>query len=221
MLFRSISPLLTLIVILTLPLYVLVTINIAKRSQRHFANQQKFLGDLNGHVEEMYAGHKLVKAFGREEESIETFNLINDRLYTAGYKAQFISGIIMPLMRLVSNLGYVIICVIGGIFATRGIMTIGDILAFIQYSRQFTMPIVQTANIANIIQSTVASAERVFEIIDEKEEVPDPFDAKVIAFPKGNVRFENVDFSYKEEEPLVKSMNIDVKIGRASCREKV
>ena len=209
----SISPLLTFIVILTLPLYVLVTMNIAKRSQKQFAAQQKSLGELNGHVEEMYAGHKIVKAFGREEESIETFSAINDRLYTAGYKAQFISGIIMPLMRLVSNLGYVIICVVGGIFATRGTITIGDILAFIQYSRQFTMPIVQTANITNIIQSTVASAERIFELLDEGEEVPDHVDAKVIEFPKGNVRFENVDFSYKEEESLIKAMNIDVKQG--------
>jgi len=209
----SISPLLTLIVILTLPLYGVVTMNIAKRSQKHFAAQQKSLGELNGHVEEMYTGHKIVKAFGRETESIETFNSINSKLYTAGYNAQFISGIIMPLMRFVGNLGYVIICVVGGIFATMGTITIGDILAFIQYSRQFTMPIVQTANIANIIQSTVASAERVFELLDEVEEVPDYADAKVIAFPKGEVRFENVDFSYKEEEPLIKAMNIDVKKG--------
>lgn len=209
----SISPLLTLIVILTLPLYMVVTINIAKRSQKHFAAQQKSLGELNGHVEEMYAGHKIIKAYGREDESIEAFNLINEKLYTAGYKAQFISGIIMPLMRLVSNLGYVIICVVGGVFATRGLITIGDILAFIQYSRQFTQPIVQTANIANIIQSTVASAERVFELLDEGEEESDRIDAKVIDFPKGNVQFENVDFSYKDEEPLIKGMNIDVKSG--------
>jgi ATP-binding cassette subfamily B protein len=209
----SISPLLTLIVILTLPIYVVVTMNIAKRSQQHFAAQQKSLGDLNGHVEEMYTGHKLVKAYGREGESIETFSSINDRLYTAGYKAQFISGIIMPLMRFVSNLGYVIICVVGGIFATRGLITIGDILAFIQYSRQFTMPIVQTANITNIIQSTLASAERVFELLDESEELVDRVEAKVIALPKGNVRFENVDFSYIEEESLIKAMNIDVKQG--------
>ena len=209
----SISPLLTLVIILTLPLYMVITINIAKRSQKHFAAQQKSLGELNGHVEEMYTGHKIVKAYGREDESLETFYSINERLYKAGYKAQFISGIIMPLMRLVSNLGYVIICVVGGVFATRGIVNIGDILAFIQYSRQFTMPIVQTANIANIIQSTVASAERVFELLDEAEEVPDSIDAKVIDFPKGNVRFENVDFSYKEEEPLIKAMNVDVQSG--------
>jgi len=151
-----------------------------------------------------------VKAFGREDESIETFHAINADLYTASYKAQFISGIIMPLMRFVGNIGYVIICVVGGIFATLGTITIGDILAFIQYSRQFTMPIVQTANIANIIQSTVASAERVFELLDEEEEIPDRADAKVIAFPKGDVKFQNVDFSYNEEDPLIKNMNIDV-----------
>ncbi|MCO1602927.1 ABC transporter ATP-binding protein/permease [Desulfosporosinus nitroreducens] len=209
----SISPILTLIVILTLPLYVVVTMNIAKHSQKQFAAQQKSLGELNGHVEEMYTGHRIVKAFGREGDSIETFNAINDSLYTAGYKAQFISGIIMPLMRLVSNLGYVIVSVVGALFAINGSITIGDILAFIQYSRQFTMPIVQTANIANIIQSTVASAERVFELLDEVEELPDSADAKIIAFPKGEVRFENVDFSYKEEEPLIKNVNIDVKQG--------
>lgn len=209
----TISPLLTVIVILTLPLYVLVTTSIAKHSQKHFAAQQKSLGELNGHVEEMYTGHVIVKAFGHEGESIDTFNEINDRLYVAGWKAQFISGIIMPLMRFVSNLGYVIVSVVGGIFVTNGRITIGDIQAFIQYSRQFTMPIVQTANIANIIQSTVASAERVFELLDEVEELPDRADAKVIAFPKGDVKFEDVDFSYKENEALIKDMNIDVKQG--------
>ncbi|WP_088185905.1 ABC transporter ATP-binding protein [Desulfosporosinus sp. FKA] len=206
----TISPLLTLIVLLTLPLYILVTSMIAKHSQRFFAAQQKSLGELNGHVEEMFTGHVIIKAFGHERKSIETFKEINDKLYDAGWKAQFISGIIMPLMRFVSNLGYVIVSVVGGIFVTHGRINIGDIQAFIQYSRQFTMPIVQTANIANIIQSTVASAERVFELLDEVEEIPDSEDAKVIPFPNGNVSFENVDFSYKEQEPLITKMNIDV-----------
>ena len=209
----SISPLLTLIVILTLPLYVVVTTKIANGSQEHFATQQKALGELNGHVEEMYTGHKIIKAFGREDKSKEIFNSINDKLYIAGYHAQFISGIIMPLMRFVGNLGYVIISVIGALFAIQGTITIGDILAFIQYSRQFTMPIVQTANIVNIIQSTVVSAERVFELLDEVEEVPDGSEARVLASPKGEVRFENVDFSYNEEQPLIKAMNMDVKQG--------
>jgi ATP-binding cassette subfamily B multidrug efflux pump len=209
----TISPLLTLIVILTLPLYVIVTTNIAKRSQKHFVAQQKSLGELNGHVEEMFTGHKIVKAFGHEKESKETFKGINDRLYNAGWKAQFISGIIMPLMRFVSNLGYVVISVVGGIFVTKGFINIGDIQAFIQYSRQFTMPIVQTANIANIIQSTIASAERVFELLDEFEETPDSLDAKIIDFPKGIVKFEHVDFSYNDEESLINDMNINVKQG--------
>ncbi len=163
----------TLVVILTLPLYILVTAFVAKRSQKYFAAQQKEIGALNGHVEEMYTGHKIVKSFGHEKDSIEEFKNINDRLYNAGWKAQFISGIIMPMMRFVSNIGYVVVCVVGGYLATQGKITIGDIQAFIQYSSQFTQPIVQTANIANIIQSTVASAERIFELLDEVEELPD------------------------------------------------
>jgi ATP-binding cassette, subfamily B, multidrug efflux pump len=209
----SISPLLTLVVILTLPLYVVVTTFIAKRSQKYFAAQQKELGALNGHVEEMYTGHKIVISFGHESDSVEEFNAINKRLYNAGWKAQFISGIIMPLMRFISNIGYVIVAVVGGILVTKGKIDIGDIQAFIQYSNQFTQPIVQTANIANLIQSTVASAERVFELLDEVEELPDAADAKVIESAKGEVKFENVDFSYQEDEPLIKNMNIDVKQG--------
>jgi ATP-binding cassette subfamily B protein len=209
----TISPLMTLVVILTLPLYILVTALVAKRSQKYFAAQQKEIGALNGHVEEMYTGHQIVKAFGHERDSIEEFKNINDRLYNVGWKAQFISGIIMPMMRFVSNIGYVIVCVVGGYLAIQGKITIGDIQAFIQYSNQFTQPIVQTANIANIIQSTVASAERIFELLDEVEELPDAQNAKVIDFPKGEVKFEAVNFSYKTEEPLIKNMNIDVKQG--------
>jgi len=209
----TISPLLTLVVILTLPLYIVVTAFVAKRSQKYFAGQQKEIGALNGHVEEMYTGHKIVKSFGHEKDSIEEFRKINDRLYDSGWKAQFISGIIMPMMRFVSNIGYVIVCVVGGYLATQGKITIGDIQAFIQYSSQFTQPIVQTANIANIIQSTVASAERVFELLDEVEELPDVADAKIIEIPKGEVKFENVDFSYKSDEPLIKNMNINVRRG--------
>jgi ATP-binding cassette subfamily B protein len=209
----TISPLMTLVVILTLPLYIVVTAFVAKRSQKYFAAQQKEIGEINGHVEEMYTGHKIVKAYGHEKASIQEFRNINDRLYTAGWKAQFISGIIMPMMRFVSNIGYVVVCVVGGFLATQGRISIGDIQAFIQYSNQFTQPIVQTANIANIIQSTVASAERLFELLDEVEELPETTDTKVIEFPKGEVKFENVDFSYKKAEPLIKNMNIDVKRG--------
>ncbi|WP_026889813.1 ABC transporter ATP-binding protein [Clostridium beijerinckii] len=209
----TISPIMTLVVILTLPLYIVITTLVAKHSQKFFAAQQKEVGELNGHVEEMYTGHKIVKVFGHEKDSIKEFENINDRLYKAGWKAQFISGIIMPMMRFVSNIGYVIVCVVGGYLATLGKISIGDIQAFIQYSNQFTQPIVQTANIANIIQSTVASAERVFELLDEVEEIADTTDAKIIEFPKGEVKFDNVDFSYKPEEPLIEDMNLDVKKG--------
>ncbi len=209
----TISPVLTLIVILTLPLYVAVTTFIAKKSQKYFAAQQKELGELSGHVEEMYTGHKIVKAFGHENDSIEKFEKINDKLYNAGWKAQFVSGIMFPLMNFISNLGYVMICIVGGIWMTKNRLGIGDITAFIQYSRSFTMPIVQTANIANIIQSTVACAERVFEVLDEEEEIPDSEESKVIELPKGEVVFKNVDFRYVEDIPLIENMNLDVKQG--------
>jgi len=209
----SISPVLTLICVLTLPLYGVVTGFIAKRSQKYFETQQKELGELNGHVEEMYTGHRIVKAFGREGESIEKFTDINDRYFGAAWKAQFVSGIIMPLMTFVSNLGYVLICVVGGIFVTKKLISLGDIQAFIQYSGQFTQPIVQTANIANVLQSTIASAERVFEILDETEEIPDAADAKVLVNPKGEVDFIDVSFRYKADEPLIEHMNLEVKQG--------
>lgn len=209
----TISPVMTLIALVTLPLSFLVTILIAKRSQKHFAAQQKTLGELNGHVEEMYTGHKIVKAFGHEQDSIVKFNDINNKLYDAGWKAQFISGNIMPLMNFINNIGYVLVSVIGGIYVTKKKIEIGDIQAFIQYSRQFTQPIVQMANIANIIQSTVASAERVFELLDEVEEKPEE-DKKVIDSPQGNVQFQNVRFGYQEDVTLIENMNIDVKQGQ-------
>ena len=209
----TISPLLTLIVLVTMPLYGVVTGVIAQRSQRYFAAQQRELGQLNGHVEDMFTGHTIVKAFGHEDRSIERFNAINDRLYTAGWKAQFVSGIIMPLMSFIGNLGYVIIAVVGGIFVTQGRITIGDVQAFIQYSQQFTWPIVQTANIANIIQSTIASAERVFELLDEVEEIPERADAVVLDAPRGDVAIDHVDFSYSADAPLIADLTIDVHQG--------
>ena len=153
-----ISPLMTLFIIVTLPLYGLVTKFIIKRSQKYFADQQKNLGHLNGHIEEMYTGHEIIKAYGREDQSFESFKRINDQLYTSSFKSQFISGTIMPLMIFIGNIGFVIISVLGGVFVTKGTLTIGDVQAFIQYGRQFTHPISQTANISNIIQSTIASA---------------------------------------------------------------
>jgi ATP-binding cassette subfamily B multidrug efflux pump len=162
----------------------------------------------------MYTGHKIVKAFGRERESLEEFDKINHRLYEAGWRAQFISGLIMPVLMFVGNLSYVAIAIVGSILATQGSVAIGDIVAFISYNQQFTMPITQTANIANVLQLAVASAERVFELLDETEEVPDRADATVIEVPKGNVRFDHVDFSYKPDVPLIENMNIDVHEGQ-------
>jgi ATP-binding cassette, subfamily B, multidrug efflux pump len=206
----TISPILTLIVVCTIPLYMAATIVIAKKSQKYFAAQQKEIGDLSGHVEEMYTGHKIVKAFGREKESIKKFGEINGRLETAGWKSQFVSGIMFPLMNFISNVGYVMISIVGGLWMTKQLLEIGDILAFIQYSRSFTMPIVQTANIANILQSTIACAERVFEVLDEEEEIPDPENAGEIAEPRGEVVFKDVSFRYREDVPLIDDMNINV-----------
>ena len=210
----TISPLLTLITIVVIPLALVVTRVIAPRSQKHFAEQWKSLGELNGHVEEMYSGHAIVKAFGHQRKAIQKFNTVNDRLYGASWKAQFISGLLMPLMMFINNIGYVAVAVVGGVLVTRRAIQIGDIQAFIQYARMFTMPIAQTANIANILQSTLASAERVFELLDEQEEVPDAADAKDLTDARGEVRFEGVDFSYKPEAPLIEDMNIDVKQGQ-------
>jgi len=210
----TISPWLTLIFLAVLPLSALVTKAVASRSQKFFAGQQTVLGELNGHVEEMYTGHQIIKAFGREEGSIARFNQINEELYEVGWKAQFMSGIIVPLLSLINNIGYVLVSVVGGIFVINRTITIGDVQAFIQYSRQFTQPIVQTANIVNIIQSTIASAERVFEILDETEEVADSDDAQLIAFPRGNVNLQNVKFRYQENVPLIEDLSIEVKAGQ-------
>ncbi len=210
----AINPLLALVVLLTLPLSVLSTTGIAKRSQRYFIGQQRALGELNGHVEEMYTGHKIVKAFGRERETLAKFDTLNGQLYESGWRAQFISGLIMPMMFFIGNLGYVFVSIVGGVMVTRNAITIGDVQAFIQYARQFSQPITQLANIANVIQSTIASAERVFELLDEQEEIPDAADAAVIAAPVGNVAFDHVQFRYEPEHPLITDMNIDVRSGQ-------
>jgi ATP-binding cassette subfamily B protein len=210
----TISVWLSLVVFVTLPLSLLVTTVVAKRSQRYFARQQAALGELNSHVEEMYTGHKIVKAFGREHESTEVFTAINDKYYEAGWRAQFVSGTIMPLMRSIGNLGYVFVAVIGGIMVTQGTISIGDVQAFIQYSQQFTQPITQLASVANTIQLTIASAERVFALLDEQEEAPDTADARVLASPRGEVQFEHVSFRYKADAPLIMDMNIEAKPGQ-------
>ncbi|WP_223066061.1 ABC transporter ATP-binding protein [Paenibacillus caui] len=210
----TINPWMTLIALVTLPVSVLAITQVAKRSQKQFAQQQKELGILNGHVEEMYTGHKIIKAFGREQHSLAKFDEVNERLFSAGSKAQFLSGMIMPIMNFIGNIGYVLVSVVGGIFVTKKLIAIGDIQAFIQYMRQFTMPITQTANIANIIQSTVASAERVFEVLDEEEEVPEAANPKKLQNPRGDVVFEHVGFGYDDKPALIEDMNIDIKQGQ-------
>ncbi|KRF59732.1 ABC transporter [Bacillus sp. Soil745] len=208
----SISPLLTLISIISLPLSIFAIRPILKRSQKHFADQQRKLGQLNGHIEEIYTGHQVVKAFGYEKKASAQFTEVNEELYKAGSKAQFISGIIMPVMFFIGNFSYVLISVVGGILVTQRSISIGDIQAFITYSKQFTQPITQTANIANIIQSTVAAAERVFELLDEEEEMKEQTTVN-IKRANGAVSFEHVDFGYGEEM-LIEDMNIDVLPGQ-------
>lgn len=209
----TISPLMTLIALVVLPVSMFVIKPILKKAQGFFMGQQAKLGELNGHIEEMYTGHNVVKAFGHEDKSINEFNEINNQLYEVGWKAQFISGLMMPVMMFINNIAYVAVCVVGGFLATKKKLEVGDIQAFIQYMKSFSQPINQTANIANIIQSTVASAERVFEILDEKEEVPDSKDAVVLTDCEGNVQFDHVKFGYSENNTLIHDMNIDVKKG--------
>ena len=210
----TISPLLTLVVVLSLPLSVAITATIARRSQRFFIAQQTALGALNGHVEEMYTGHPVVKAFGREAASCAAFDTLNDRYHDAGWRAQFISGTVMPLMQFVGNLGYAVVAVVGGVLVTRRAIAIGDIQAFIQYSRQFSQPIAQLSSIANNVQLTIASAERVFELLDEPEEVPDAASAVALAAPRGQVVFDRVRFGYDPTVPLIQDMNIAVQPGQ-------
>ncbi len=210
----AISPLMTGITLITLPLSLWITKSIAKKSQKHYKNNQKVLGQLNGHVEEMYTGHQVVKSFNYEEQSIEAFKEINEKLFEAGWKSQFISGIIMPLMNLVNNIGFVLVSVVGGLLVIQQSFAVGNIQAFIQYSRQFGQPIVHTASIANIIQSTIASAERVFELLDEEEEIDDYNQKQIGNSLEGNVSFSDVNFSYKEDEKLIENLNIDIKSGQ-------
>lgn len=210
----TISPLLTLVAMTTLPMSVGITRFVASRSQKYFKEQQKVLGELNGHIEEMFTGHKEVKAFNWEAQSLAKFKKVNNELFETGYRAQFISGIIMPMMNFINNFGYVLIAVTGGVMVTRGAVSLGGIQAFFNYTRQFGQPIVQTAQIANLIQSTIASAERVFEVLDEKEEVQDPVNPAVLASPEGDVMFDHVRFGYAEENILINDMSLHVVPGQ-------
>ena len=197
-----------------LPVSFLIIQMLVKRSQKHFQAQQEYLGHINGHVEEMYSGHVIVKAFNREKDSLKKFNILNNTLYNSAYKSQFYSGIMMPIMSFVSNVGYVAICILGGYLAVNGKIAIGDIQAFVQYARQFTQPITQIANIANVLQSTIAAAERVFEFLGEKEESPDkasPVAADKIA---GNVSFNNVNFGYSSDKIIIHDFSAEIKQGQ-------
>ncbi len=210
----TISWIMTLVVLLTLPLSVTVVATIAKRSQAFFIRQQKALGEMNGHVAEMYSGHTIVTAFGHEEKSVEKFKQLNQNYFDSAWRAQFATGMIFPIMMFVGNIGYVMVAVIGGYMVTRRSLALGDVQAFIQYSRQFSMPITQLSSMANTIQLTVASAERVFDLLDEVEEPADPAPAKQVVDPKGHVEIDHLAFSYKADAPLIEDMSIDVEPGK-------
>jgi len=209
-----INPFLALVSLLVVPVSIGATVLIVRRSQRQFVAQWASTGALNGHVEETHTGHAIVKAFGRQREAIERFEEENDRLYEASRKAQFISGTIQPVLTFVSNVNYVAIAVFGGLQVASGAMSLGDVVAFIQYSRQFTFPIIQLASVVNVLQSAVASAERVFELLDEAEESLDPADAPAFLEPVGSVAFEDVSFRYEPDKPLIDDLNLNVESGR-------
>ncbi len=210
----TISWLLALISVLVVPVSVVITVLIAKRSQKQFARQWETTGDLNGHVEEMFTGHNVVKVFGRQDKAIAEFDEQNEKLYQASFKAQFISGIIMPVMNSVMNLNYVAIAVVGGLMVATGRISLGDVQAFIQYSRQFTMPITQVAGIMNVLQSTAASAERIFELLDEAEETPDPAACVVFEHTRGHIELDDVSFRYVPDTPLITGLTLDVAPGQ-------
>jgi ATP-binding cassette, subfamily B, multidrug efflux pump len=209
-----ISPLLAVISLITVPLSVGVTLLIARRSQREFAAQWKWTGSLNGHVEEMHTGHALVQVFGRRAKAQEIFDGHNNKLYAASFRAQFLSGIIQPGIQFLANLNYVAIAVIGGYRVVSGTMTLGDVQAFIAYSRQFTMPIMQVAGQMNLLQSGLASAERVFELLDAEEESPDAVTDRGLGDVSGEVAVEHMSFRYEPEKPLIDDFNLRVEPGQ-------
>ena len=208
-----ISWLLALIALVTIPISMVVAAAIGKRSQKLFVKQWAATGQLNSIIEETFTGHQLVKVFGRQREVQEQFDAKNDELYDSAFGAQFISGIIMPVMMFVGNLTYVAIAVVGGLKVASGQMTLGDVQAFIQYSRQFTQPLTQVASMANLLQSGVASAERVFEVLDAPEQEAEAAYPATIAEPHGEVRFEDVSFAYTVDRPLIEHLDLDVKPG--------
>ncbi|MEU0964853.1 ABC transporter ATP-binding protein [Streptomyces sp. NPDC005917] len=208
-----VSWLLALVALVTVPLSFVVATRIGKRSQPHFVQQWRSTGKLNAHVEEMYTGHTLVKVFGRQDESAQQFAEQNEKLYEAGFRAQFNSGVMQPLMMFVSNLNYVLVAVVGGLRVASGALSIGDVQAFIQYSRQFSMPLTQVASMANLVQSGVASAERIFELLDAEEQEADPMPGERPAELRGRVALEHVSFRYDPEKPLIEDLSLKVEPG--------
>ncbi len=210
----TISWQMTLVALTIIPISAGIVMLIVRRSQKYFTQQQDYLGHVNGHVEEMFGGHLVMKAFNGEEDSVRQFEGLNNTLYSAAWKSQFLSGLMMPIMRFVGNLGYVGISILGGTLAVQGLITVGDIQAFIQYVRSFTQPITQIANISNILQQTAAAAERVFEFLEEEEEIPDmenPVEPDQI---RGHVEFQNVRFGYDPDQVVIKDFSADIQPGQ-------
>ena len=210
----SISPTLALIALVTIPLTMIIAGTVMKRSQKHFIAQWRRTGTLNAQIEEAFTGHSLVKVFGRQREVEESFGVENEALYESSFSAQFLSGLIMPIMMFIGNLNYVIVAVVGGLRVASGTMTLGDVQAFIQYSRQFAQPITQIASMINLLQSGVASAERVFELLDADEEVADDDQPIMVEDPHGRVAFERVSFRYDEDRPLIEDLSLTVEPGQ-------
>jgi ATP-binding cassette subfamily B multidrug efflux pump len=209
----TISWRMTLIALGIIPISMMLIMLIVKHSQKYFKLQQDYLGNLNGHIEEMYGGHFVMKAFNGEKQSIEKFDVLNDRLYGVSWKSQFLSSIMMPLMHFVGNLGYVAVSIMGGYFAAKKIIEVGDVQAFIQYVRQFTQPISQIANISNILQQAAASAERVFEFLEEEEETPDTSNPVKISYV-GEIEFNNVYFGYNPDKTVINNFSASIKPGQ-------
>ncbi|MEW6059974.1 MAG: ABC transporter ATP-binding protein [Actinomycetota bacterium] len=211
----TISPFLALISLVAVPVSLVVTMLIVSRSQKQFAAQWKRTGDVDGYIEEVFTGHTIVKVFGKQRRAIESFEEQNQDLFQASFRAQFISGIIPPSMNFISNLSYVAIAVLGGIRVANGTLSLGDVTAFIQYSRAFTQPIMQTASIMNVLQSTAASAERVFELLDEREEEPDVASPEDLTTTEGHISLEDVSFRYLEDSPLIEDLALEVPPGES------
>ncbi len=210
----TISWLMTLAALVILPISMFLIRLVVNASQKYFRKQQDYLGHVNGHVEEMYGGHAIMKAFNGEKRSVSQFEVMNDELYDSAWKSQFLSGIMMPIMQTMGNLGYILVSILGGYLAVVGTIQVGDILAFIQYVRLFNQPIMQTANIANVLQSTAAAAERVFEFLAEEEIVPETPEAVKPGKVAGNVSFEHVRFGYRPGVPVIKDFSADIRAGQ-------